>query len=125
MLYHTVFPLPQHPTGRDIEFVFRLERTISRLGRPQGFDGDPLAENFPGPLTEGDIHDACDLLASLPCELRNWDRRVAHKMCKAAVFGRTRDDGSPAVPSSTPEPHSPNADAKLQRERRRKRRESA
>jgi hypothetical protein len=80
---------------------------------PLGFDGDPLASRFPEDQTHGDIVSACDLLQQLPLELRNYDRRQAHRMCKAAVFGRTRADAQqllPLAPSTV--------DAKLDRERR-------
>ncbi len=68
--------------------VLSLERTITRLGLPLGFNGDPLADRFPEPDTHDDIVAACDLLLALPADLRNYDRRLAHKMCKAAVYGR-------------------------------------
>ena len=85
-----VYPLPLRPNGRDIEFVIRLVRAITRIGEPLGFDGDPLAERFPEAETEADLWAACDLMQLLPAELRNWDRHVAYRMCQAAVFGRTR-----------------------------------
>ena len=109
-----VYPLGHWPNGRDIEFVIRLERAISRLGAPLGFDGDPLAENCPEPKTHEEIVAACDLLQALPARLRNWDRRVAHRMCKRAVFGRTRDD---IACTATVKPTV--TEAKLNRERRR------
>ncbi len=80
-----------NPTnGQDIVTLQRLERAITRLGLPLGFDGDPLADQFPEADTHEDILAACDLLLALPARLRNADRRLAHRMCKAAVFGRTR-----------------------------------
>lgn len=78
------------PNGHDAVMVLRIERAITRLGLPLGFDGDPLAEQFPEAETYGDILAACDLLLSLPAKLRILDRRLAHRMCKAAVFGRSR-----------------------------------
>ncbi len=108
-----VYPLPQRPNGRDVEFVIRLEHAITRLGAPYGYDGDPLAEHFPDAKTESDLWAACDLLDALPAKLRNHDRRVAYRMCQAAVFGRTRTDDNRIAPSA------PAADAKLARERRR------
>ena len=113
-----VAPLPLRPIGRDIEHVIRLNLSISRLGLPRGFDGDPLAERFPDGRTLGDLCAAHTLLASLPAELRNWDRRVALRMCQAAVFGSTRQDDR-SVPLS--EPAKPSTDAKIARERNRNR----
>ena len=69
--------------------LIRLERAITRLGLPQGYDGDPLAEDFREPDTLGDIVAACELLQRLPANLRNWDRRLAHRMCPG---GRIRPD---------------------------------
>ncbi len=96
--------------------LLRLERTITRLGLPLGFDGDPLAARFPEADTHGDIVAACDLLLALPVKLRNFDRRLAHSMCKAAVFGRTRSDDRSLPPQAT---STATADAKLDRERNR------
>jgi len=113
-----VYPLPQRPNGRDTEFVIRLDRSITRLGLPLGYDGDPLAERFPDARTLGDLHAAYGLLAKLPAELRRWDRRVALKMCQAAVFGRSRPEDHRIPPQ---EPPKSTADAKLARERNRTR----
>lgn len=82
---------PDHsPNGRGVAYLIRLERAITRIGAKFGFDGDPLAERFPEADSEADLWAACDLMQMLPAELRNWDRRVAYRMCQAAVFGRTR-----------------------------------
>jgi len=108
-----VNPLPLRPNGREVEFAIRLDRKISQLGLQLGFDGDPLAERFPDGRTLGDLHDAYELLAMLPVELRRWDRSVALKMCQAAVFGRTRPDDRSAPPQAAA------VDAKLTRERSR------
>ncbi len=112
-----VYPLPLRPSGREIEIVIRLERAIARLGTPLGYDGDPLAERFPAGRTLRDLSDAHRLMRSLPVELRNWDRRVALKMCQAAVFGRTRLNARNLPPQPTSKA---SADAKLARERNRK-----
>ncbi len=107
---------PYCPNGQDISVLMRLERTIMRLGLPLGFDGDPLADRFPETDTHGDIVAACELLQALPAKLRNYDRRLAHAMCKAAVFGRTRSDDRSLPPQAT---STATADAKLARERQR------
>jgi len=111
-----ISPLSQQPNGRDVEFVIRLDRTITRLGAPLGYGGDPLAERFPDGRTFGDLHAARELMRLLPVELRNWDRRVALRMCQAAVFGRTRPEDRSLAPQELPKP---TADAKLARERNR------
>ncbi len=111
-----VYPLPLRPNGRDTEFVIRLDRTITRLGLPLGYDGDPLAERFPEGRTLGDLHAAYELLSLLPVEFRQWDRSVALKMCQAAVFGRTRSEDRSLSPQAAP---TATADAKLARERQR------
>lgn len=103
------------PNGQDVALLIRLQSAITRIGLPLGFDGDPLDEDYPGPRTHDDIVDACELLQMLPPKLRNYDRRLAHGMCKAAVFGRTRGVASL---EAMPAPDS-TVDAKLQRERRR------
>ena len=52
----TMIPsLPHWPNGSDITVLLQLERTITRLGLPLGFDGDPLADRFPEADTHGDI----------------------------------------------------------------------
>ncbi len=102
--------------------VLHLDRTITRLGLPLGYDGGPLAERFPDGRTLGDFYAAYELLSLLPVGLRKWDRSVALKMCQAAVFGRTHFDDRrlPSQASSNP-----TADAKLARERNRKRTKGA
>ena len=104
------------PNGQDVAMLVRLERAISRTGLPLGFDGDPLAERFPDGRALGDLHAAHQLLATLPVELRNWDRRLALKMCQAAVFGRTQPDDRRLPPQESTKP---TVDAKLARERSR------
>ncbi len=114
----TMIPsLPHWPNGADITVLLQLERTITRLGLPRGFDGDPLADRYPEADTHGDIVAACDLLQALPVKLRAFDRRLAHHMCKAAVFGRTQADDRSAPQQPSP---APTADAKLARERNRR-----
>ena len=99
------------PNGDDVATIIRLERAITRLGLPLGFDGDPLAERIPEADTEGDLWAACDLLDSLPVELRNRDRRLAYRMCQAAVFGRSRraEQNASRQPAAAPETRRPRA----------------
>ena len=113
----TMIPsFPQWPNGSDVTVLLQLERTIMRLGLPLGFDGDPLADRYPEADTHDDIVAACDLMQALPAKLRNYDRRLAHAMCKAAVFGRTRSEDRSLPPQA---PSTATADAKLTRERKR------
>ena len=85
------------PYGHGVVTLMHLERAITRLALPLGFDGDPLARPYPEAETYDDILAACDLLLALPATLRNYDRRLAHRMCQAAVFGRKKADGGQAA----------------------------
>lgn len=99
----------------EIMHLFRLERVVFREALKLGFDGDPVADPMPQPKDEYDLHSAYRLLYKIPAKLRNRDREQALRMCRCAVWGRTRGVSSL---EAMPTPDS-TVDAKLQRERRR------
>lgn len=100
----------------EITLLLRLERAVSKLALPQGYDGDLLADPLPQPETDHDLEAAYKLLWQVPPHLRHADRDMTLRMCRGAVWGRTRpeDRSLPPQPSSTL-----SSDAKLARERSR------
>ncbi len=104
----------------EITLLLRLERTITRLGLPLGYDGDLLADPLPQAESDRDLEAAYELLWQVPPHLRYAARDMALQMCRGAVWGRTRSDDRSLPPRATSTATSTaTADAKLARERQR------
>jgi len=101
----------------EITLLLRLERAVSKLALPQGYDGDLLADPLPQPETGRDLEAAYELLWQVPSHMRHANRDMTLRMCRGAVWGRTRAEDRSLPPQ---QPSTPTADAKLARERSRR-----
>lgn len=73
--------------NEELFHFMRLERAVSLLAIREGYDGDSFAEPAPKARTVNDIYRASELFFQLPANLRNWDRDLALRMCRAVVYG--------------------------------------
>jgi len=102
--------------AKDYTVFRRLEKEVSALAQERGLTGDPLADPVPTGRTLANLFAAGELFLDLPAELKNCDRDLARRMCKAAAFGSPQIEKHAVRPAlKTPALTT----AKLARERRR------
>ena len=85
-----------------IREIRRLEEWIRLEARRRGHCGDPLGPDPPMQTLEEELR-ASDIYLDIPRTLKDIDRDLADKMCRAAVMGKSSlsDDNYVIVPGDT------------------------